>query len=119
MASKTTRRVLVLEDKGQLATQIADLLEAAGYDVAGPVHTVIEAKRIVGLDGVDCAVVDADLTYENPLRLAKEIACQGAPVLLLSDPARKEVDNRREQYRQLAKPFTGQQLLNHVDALFT
>lgn len=119
MQSALAKRVLVLEDESQLGTRIADLLEDAGYEVAGPVRNVLEAKRIVGLDGVDCAVLNADLQAESPLFLADEIVRQGAPVLLISNCAPRRLPNGRERFRQLRKPFTGEQLVSHVNGLFS
>jgi DNA-binding response OmpR family regulator len=118
MSVAIAKRVLILEDESQLATRIADLLEDAGYEVAGPVRNVLEAKRIVGLDGVDCAVLNADLAAESPLSLAEEIARQGAPVLLISNRSPRGVRNGRERFRQLQKPFTGEQLVSQVNELF-
>ena len=116
MDTAVARRVLVLEDESQLATRIADLLEDAGYEVAGPVRNVLEAKRIVGLDGVDCAVVNADLESGSPLFLADEIVRQGAPVLLISNRAPRRVCSGRERF--LRKPFTSEQLVSEVNGLF-
>ena len=117
MDRAVARRVLVLEDESQLATRIADLLEDAGYEVAGPVRNVLEAKRIVGLDGVDCAVVNADLESESSLFLAEEIARQGAPVLLISNHAPRRTCHGRERF--LRKPFTSEQLVSQVNGLFS
>lgn len=112
------RRVLILEDESQLATRIADHLEDAGYEVAGPVRNVLEAKRIIGVDGIDCAILNADLKDESPFCLAKEIAVQGAPVLLISNPAHLRLRKSDIHYRRLEKPFTREQLLSQVNALF-
>ena len=71
---QSSRRVLVLEGDYVLATKIVNLLEDSGYEVAGPVRSVIEAKRVVGVEGVDGAILDADLKTENSLPLAGEIA---------------------------------------------
>ncbi len=114
----SVRRVLILEDESGLATRIADCLEDAGYDVAGPVRNVLEAKRVVGLDGVDCAVISADLASENPMSLAHEISKQRVPVLILAQSASLRGAESGGRYRRLTKPISPRQLVSEIDAIF-
>jgi DNA-binding response OmpR family regulator len=112
------RRLLVVEDEFMLATKIADLLEEAGYEVAGPVRNVREAMRIVGLDGVDGAVLDISLQNEISLPLADALASMGAPVLFVTGYAKEYLAATRPRAQHLEKPFTDQELVERVDQLF-
>ncbi len=118
MACATTRRILVMANDFMLATEISDALEDAGYEIAGPVLSVLEAKRIVGVDGVDGAVIDTDLKCGNSLVLATQVARQGAPVLIITDPSRQHLGNAERNLGRLQRPFSTKELLQRVGGMF-
>ena len=53
--------VLIVEDAWQVAIGLKQLLEASGADVAGPVATSADAKRLISKRIPDAAVVDIHL----------------------------------------------------------
>jgi len=112
------RRILVLEDEFMVGTAIADVLEDAGYDVAGPVRTLLEAKRIIAVEGVEGAVLDVNLGAENSLALAQDIVRRGLPVLFVTAYSEDVLQGPLAQLPRLQKPFGEQQLLTSVAALF-
>jgi hypothetical protein len=101
-----------------LGRRIAALLVRSGYDVAGPARSIHLAKQAVGIDGVDGAVLDTSDSHENSRSLAAEIARQGAAVLLVSDDSDWSESFERQHVLHLRKPFTDEQLLTQVRALF-
>jgi DNA-binding response OmpR family regulator len=119
MERVSSRRVLVVAGDRTLGARVSDLLKHTGYEVAGPVRNILEAKRAVGIEGIDGAVIDADLKRENSLTLAGEIARQGAAVLLLSDAAQPAAKgNRGQAYPHLAKDFSRNEFRRRIAALF-
>jgi len=118
MEHTISRRVLVLADEHMLARRITDLLERAGYEVAGPAANIRRAKQVVGIEGVNRAILDADIDGENSVSLAAEIVCQGAPVLLVTDHVKRNACDGRERFPQLEKPFRDEELLRRVGAIF-
>lgn len=112
------RRLLVVEDDFIQATRIADVLEDAGYEIAGPVRNLHEAKRIVSVDGVDAAVLDLQLKGESTLTLAGQIVRLGTPVLFVTGHAADFLVGAWKNAAHLEKPFTDRQLVECVDALF-
>ena len=118
MERGTARRILVLEDEFMVGTAIADMLEDAGHDVAGPVRTLREARRIVAVESVDGAVLDINLGRENSLALALEITRRGLPVLFVTAHPKEFLTGPWRHLPCLEKPFTTNQLLDHVAALF-
>jgi hypothetical protein len=109
-------RILVLAHDFMLATAIADLLEDDGYDVAGPALSILESKRIIEIDGVDGAVIDADM--EGAHVLARQIAQQGGPVLLVANILPQVASADRRTVSRLTKHFIHQQLLDRISRLF-
>ena len=121
MAGRTARHVLVIEDDGETAEQIADCLGANGYDVdcaadgESGLHRALAGSYVV-------MTVDRLLPHLDGLEIIRRLRLQGiaTPALILS--ALGEVDERVRGLRAggddyLVKPFASQELLARVDAL--
>lgn len=111
------RRLLVVDDDYMIATAIADILEDAGYDVAGPVRNVVEAMRIVGMDGVDGAVLDLELNGERTLAVAMALMKLRTPVLFVTGHAKEILTGDWAGAPHLEKPFASQELLDRVQRM--
>jgi CheY-like chemotaxis protein len=109
--------VLVVEDNVLQATNLADLLEAAGYRVLGPVRNVREARRVLEVDRIDAALLDVRLGSEDSLRIASTLASSGIPVLFVSGGAKPDLAPDLANLAYLAKPYTEDALLHAVAAL--
>ena len=110
--------VLVLDDEYLVATEIADMLEDAGYEIAGPVLNVDEAARIVRCEDIDAAVLDIVLRGGTSLKLARTIGAHGIPVLLITGRAPEFADD--EDWKSvpcLLKPFQHGELVQRVGLL--
>lgn len=112
------RRVLIVEDRYVLASEIAELVRDMGAEVLGPAASVSAAEALVRELRANIALLDVNLGGEMIFPLAEQLAKQQTPVVLLTGyhdeslPAAwrslprllKPVDRRslREQLLQLA-----------------
>jgi FixJ family two-component response regulator len=114
MAESTRPVVAVVDDDHRTLESLADLLEAAGYDVR-----LYSSARMVwtrgGLSDIDCLISDIGMPDMNGIELRRLALIERPelPVILIT--GRPEV---RAQYapiiepdRYFEKPFDGQQLL--------
>ena len=113
MADSTRSVVAVVDDDHRTLEALADLLEAAGYDVR--LYSSAAAFREGGLSDVDCLISDISMPDINGFELRRLALSERPelPVILIT--GRSEV---RAQYasiidrdRYFEKPFDGQQLL--------
>lgn len=115
------RRVLVIEDDGETAGQLADSLEASGYEVEVAADGEIGLRLALGR-GYAVMTVDRLLPHIDGLEVIRRLRAQGVatPALILS--ALGEVDDRVRGLRAggddyLVKPFASREMLARVDAL--
>ena len=76
-------RILVVEDQWFLATEMEEMLRAAGLEVLGPVDTVADALRLIEAamadGGLGAAVLDIQLGGEEVTPVADALAAFGVP----------------------------------------
>jgi DNA-binding NtrC family response regulator len=78
-------RVLVVEDSWDVGTGLKMLLEAWGADLAGPVATTADARRLVSERAPDVALVDINLRNgEQSYHLIDWLHEQGVRVVVIS-----------------------------------
>ena len=118
MQTQKVRRLLVLDDEFMIATDIADQLEEAGYEIVGPVRTLVEAQRIVSVEKIDGAVLDVNLGSENSLGLAQQLLRKGVPMLFVTGFSKEFLKGPFVHMPHIQKPFTNTELLKNVAALF-
>lgn len=75
------KRVLVVEDEFFVGLEIAETLEAAGAEVAGPAPTLGDAERLAAEGGIDMAVLDVNLNGQYAIDLGIELKRQGVRVI--------------------------------------
>jgi DNA-binding response OmpR family regulator len=75
----TGKRVLIVEDDGFIAMNIADELRADGAEVVGPVHNVDAALKLITTTSLDGAVLDVKLMGQPVFRVADELADRHIP----------------------------------------
>jgi FixJ family two-component response regulator len=115
--SKSTRFVVaVVDDDPRTLESLADLLEAAGYDVR-----LYSSARMVlgrGLAGIDCLISDVGMPDMNGIELRRLVLSERPelPVILITGrpEVRTQYPSIVERDRYFEKPYDGQQLLTAV-----
>ena len=77
-------RVLIVEDNGLLALELARAVGAGGFNVVGPARTAANALKLIGREGCDAAVLDVHLGNETSERVALELRKLKTPFLVVS-----------------------------------
>jgi FixJ family two-component response regulator len=114
MAKSTRFVVAVVDDDHRTLESLADLLEAAGYDVRLYSSATIIWKRD-GLADIDCLISDIGMPDMDGFELRRLALSErpDLPVILIT--GRPEIRVRYssilERDRYFEKPFDGQQLL--------
>lgn len=75
------KRVLVVEDEFFVGIEIAETLETAGAEIAGPAWTLADAENLARDGGFDMAVLDVNLNGEYAIALGVELRNQGVRVV--------------------------------------
>jgi DNA-binding response OmpR family regulator len=76
--------ILLAEDEAIIAIELADSLQAAGFDVAGPFATCADAEEWLKTAEPDAAILD-NLLKDGPCdALASDLSRRGVPVIIFS-----------------------------------
>jgi two-component system OmpR family response regulator len=112
-------RVLLIEDDLDLASILADALQARGYRVSH-VATAAEAERLVDRMRPDLIILDLILPDRNGLVLCDSLKERtGAPIIIASGSRRigdPELGARLGATAFIAKPFALDDLETRMDA---
>ena len=114
MADSTRSVVAVVDDDHRTLESLADLLEAAGYDVRLYSSATVFCERD-GLSDIDCLISDIGMSDMNGIEL-RRVALSARPdlpvILITGRPElRKQYASIIQRNRYFEKPFDGQQLL--------
>ncbi|MDB5686176.1 MAG: response regulator, partial [Rhizorhabdus sp.] len=77
-------KVLIVEDEGLIALEIADLVEAAGGSVIGPVPTVAAALALIEAERIDAAIPDGNLADRDITPVALQLRANAVPTIIYS-----------------------------------
>jgi len=114
MADPTRSVVAVVDDDHRTLESLADLLEAAGYDVRLYSSATVFCERD-GLSDIDCLISDIGMSDMNGIELRRVAlsARPALPVILITGrpELRTQYASIIERDRYFEKPFDGQQLL--------
>ena len=117
MAESTRFVVAVVDDDHRALESLADLLEAAGYDV----RVYSSASALCdrgGLSDIDCLISDIGMPDMNGIELRQVALSQqpALPVILITarHELRAQLSSIIERDRYFEKPFDGPQLLDAV-----
>ena len=112
--------VLYVEDDVMLRRRVATYLEDHGYAVT-QVHTLGMARDLLGAHHFDIVLLDLILRNEDGLDLAKEIAQDGGPAIIVTSARTEEADRimtlelAADDY--LTKPYVFRELLARIRAV--
>jgi DNA-binding response OmpR family regulator len=107
-------QILLVEDDFLVALDVASKLEASGFEVIGPAHSLDEGFALVRSSPLHAAVLDINLGKDLVYPLARECLDQGIPVLFVTgiDPA--QIPREMRSVPRLSKPYSGAQLENSI-----
>lgn len=105
-----TTRVLVVEDDGLLALDIADQLTNAGFEVVGPATSVAKALELLKT-GCDVAVLDVNLGKETAEPVAHKLRALGTPFAVLSGYSKEQHPPGFQGAPVLSKPTRADDLV--------
>ncbi len=104
-------KVLVVEDDGLIALEIAKVLSDAGFEVVGPARSVMPALALIEKQGCDAAVLDVNLGDETSEAIAKKLKAVRTPFITLSGYSRSQHPPVFAGSPALAKPLRSELLV--------
>ncbi len=113
------RCVLLVEDDFLVALATRDLLESAGYKIAGPAATLDRALRLVQSERLDAAVLDIDIGTQSIWPVAEALLGCKVPFVLLSAFANPSaIPGKFAAVLRLHKPLESERLLGYLRSLW-
>lgn len=114
VAGLAGRRVLIAEDVWLSALEMETALTAAGAIVVGPAASLLDAKRLIATEALDCAVLDIDLDGRASYPVAAELERRGVSIIFVTGHERPHLPPSLRRYPLLQKPFPPQCLADTV-----
>lgn len=78
------KRVLIVEDRYLIASELAHEVQKMGGKVVGPSRSIAAAAQLVGEQPVDIGLLDVNLDGELIYPLAEILADRGVPIIFLT-----------------------------------
>ena len=99
------QRVLVVEDRYLIASDVAEQIRRLGGRVVGPAPNLEKARRALAQDGADLAILDINLDGGDVYPLAAELEETGVPFLFLTGYDVDVLPPKWRVHLRLAKPI--------------
>jgi DNA-binding response OmpR family regulator len=112
-------KVLIVEDEPMVALQIEDILQEAGFEIAGCVGSLDKALAILKNDDCDVAILDANLRGDSVAPLANLLQQRSKPFLFVSGYERAYLPEAFLDAPLLSKPFEPGELITTVRQLLS
>jgi DNA-binding response OmpR family regulator len=104
--------VLLAEDEAIIALELADSLNAAGFDVAGPFPTCAAAEEWLKTGEPDAAILD-NLLKDGPCdALARDLSHRGVPLIMFSGHDQRQSEPADWKATWVTKPVAFPTLLD-------
>jgi DNA-binding response OmpR family regulator len=100
----------VVEDEWLIAEVLADDLVAEGYLVAGPAHSLAQAKVVMEAGAIDGAILDINLRGEKSFALAERLTERGIPFVFMSGYTNTDLPPKLKSASLVCKPVSRAQL---------
>jgi CheY-like chemotaxis protein len=112
-------RVLVVEDRGLIASQLAQILCQAGCTVVGPAATLMAGLDLAQREGnaLDAALLDIDLRGEPVYLLAEALRASEVPFMFLTGYGQMVIPETWRDAPRLEKPVNASSLRNALQRL--
>lgn len=117
MGQMSKKCVLIVEDEPLVALDLEEILEGAGYAIAGSARDTSEAMIVLDRAEVHVAILDANLKGESAEPIARRLREAGVPFVAVSGYTSDELSGWLGGERLLSKPFAEAELLTVVRSL--
>lgn len=109
------RKILIVEDDFLVAVALAEMLQAAGANVIGPVSEMQEALSFVEAgNDVDAAILDVDLHGRKSYPVAQALAARRIRFVFATGYGEEAIDRAWRAYPRVQKPFDGRALVQEL-----
>ena len=98
--------ILIVEDHGVIAADLADAVRRSGGRVLGPVSRLSEALAVIATIPCDAALLDIHLGHETAYLAAAMLQMRGVPFAFLTGSEDDEIESRYAKIPVLRKPFS-------------
>jgi DNA-binding NtrC family response regulator len=105
-------RILIVEDNALIAIDLAQALEAAGFEVMGPAMTSAQALALLKERGCNAAVVDINLRGETSEAVAVELSARRIPFVTMTGYALAQQPGAFDGVPAFAKPVAPQIIID-------
>lgn len=117
-AHPARRRILVVEDEYLIASEVKRWLQAAGFEVLGPVPSVDQALDLIEGRRPDAAILDVNLGEgDNAYPLADKLGVMGVPYLFATGDVRLTDASAYRNRPRLEKPFVARALVRALSEI--
>lgn len=117
-APPARRCILVVEDEYLIASEVKRWLQAAGFEVLGPVPSVDQALDLIEGRRPDAAVLDVNLGEgDNAYPLAEKLSVMGVPYLFATGDVRLTDASAYRNRPRLEKPFVARALVRALSEI--
>ncbi|HYD05059.1 MAG TPA: response regulator [Reyranella sp.] len=107
-----SKKVLIVEDDFLIAQDLRAVMRAAGYAVCGTVASSAAALRFLGGDDrPDGVLLDVNLSDRDASPVARLLATQGVPFLLVTAYERQQLPTMLRDRPCLLKPYSAEALV--------
>ena len=109
--------VLVLDDEGLIAVDLANIVKASGRKLVGPATSILTAREAIKETFPDLALLDLNVRKETSWDLARELLGKGCRVIFFSaDEKPRDLDPTFAQCIFVRKPSSQSKILEALDA---
>ncbi len=111
-------RILIVEDNALVAIDLAQTLEAAGFEVIGPAMTCARGLAMLNDPGCDAAILDINLRGETSEAIADELKAKAIPFLTMTGYSLAQQPPAFDGAPALTKPVAPQIVINEIRRFF-
>jgi CheY-like chemotaxis protein len=116
---KPAPRILVVEDEYLIRMLLEDMLTDLGYEIAGAVGTIAQARDLAASGQFDVAVLDVNVDGQEIYPVAEILAKRGLPFVFVSGYGEGSLSEPYRSRPSLQKPFQAEQLKNTLAELLS
>ena len=111
-------RVLIVEDIGVVARDIAQLLIEAGAEIVGPAGSVEQAVELAKSEVLSCAVLDVMLHGKEVYPAAQVLSGRGVGLIFVTAvPDMRRITTEWPHAKLVHKPYSDERLLEAAIAV--